>query len=136
MPSNRQHLDWSYVDVIPYGPRIDEPWSSSTDKDANVMLNIMFLAEALVGCAFVSLALEAATGKHSRLNRLLRLSTFIRPRVPDGRVRLEWTCSCGRAMYGDYAKHKSTPYSNHVRRLPGCKVLARTSLWYSLVSLP
>ncbi|KAK3725471.1 hypothetical protein LTR37_000441 [Vermiconidia calcicola] len=31
---------------------------------------------------------------------------LLRPRIRKGCERLEWTCSCGQAMYGDYTKHE------------------------------
>ena len=48
---------------------------------------------------------------------------LMRPGVRKGCQRLEWDCSCGRSMYGDYAEHESNARSSLVRSLPNCVVL-------------
>jgi hypothetical protein len=39
-------------------------------------------------------------GLHSRI--MQSTLKLVRPKIRDGYQRLEWTCSCGHAMYGDY----------------------------------
>ena len=68
----------------------------------------------------------------------IRFSTFVlnllRPKVSPGLERLEWTCNCGREMYGDYAEHEVMMQTNLVQSLPNCRFARWSSGKYSLVS--
>ena len=44
----------------------------------------------------------------------------LRPKVQPDRERMEWKCSCGRLMYGDYSKHDTMLSPNLVKALPRC----------------
>ena len=55
---------------------------------------------------------------------LLRL---LRPNVRHGRQRLEWKCTCGRAMYGDYAKHDTMQNASLSQYLPECRIVDATA---------
>ena len=59
------------------------------------------------------------------VQRLLPISVLrlLRPKVRRGCQRLEWRCSCGRAMYGDYSRRDAMQSSSLVRNLPGCKIV-------------
>lgn len=50
---------------------------------------------------------------------------FMRPKTRPGYQRLEWKCSCGRAMYGDYASHDAIETSALLQYLPECKVVQK-----------
>lgn len=51
---------------------------------------------------------------------LLRLT---RHKLLSGLQRLEWRCSCGKQMYGDYAQRDAAEGSKLFQSLPDCKVL-------------
>jgi hypothetical protein len=70
-------------------------------------------------------------GPRSFSSRFLRIGyrltlQSLRPRLRSGTQRLEWDCSCGRAMSGDYATHEVFNSDSHLfRTLPNCRVSRR-----------
>lgn len=66
-------------------------------------------------------------------------STFLRllrARIEPRRQRLEWVCSCGKTMHGDYALHESIADSSLFRTLPRGRIVPNSSARSSLPRVP
>lgn len=63
---------------------------------------------------------------HSALSILLK--RLLRPSIAARCQRLEWKCSCGRAMYGDYSEYHAMSNSTLFRSLPECEKTSAGSL--------
>lgn len=59
-----------------------------------------------------------------RLQQIMPLPflRLLRPKLRSGCERLEWKCSCGRQMYGDYSREDAGRHLALLKSLPECKV--------------
>jgi hypothetical protein len=62
------------------------------------------------------------------LHRVMPISLLriLRPTVKHGCQRLEWKCTCGRRMYGDYATRDNMQNATLPQSLPGCRISGAT----------